>query len=144
MGSETYGKRALSDIAWVVWHHSAVAVDSSAQAIAEYHVGTLGWPGIGYSWLIHWDGTIEYVGDMKTIRYQVAGRNNETMGICIPGDWRNTDPPQAALEASRQLWRYLKTTMPWLELKAHREVALPGYATECPGSTWPRWRERIL
>ena len=45
--SEGYAQRELQDIEYLVIHHSAVDIDSTAKSIHSYHHDVLGWPGIG-------------------------------------------------------------------------------------------------
>lgn len=137
-------KRALTDINYLVVHHSAVAVDSSAEAIAAYHIDHNGWPGIGYHFLIHWDGRIEYVADISEIRYNVASRNHEVVGICLVGNWMAESPPDPALHSARTLTAALRAVLGReLPLVGHRDIALPGHGTACPGDTWPNWQPEV-
>lgn len=126
-------------------HHSAVDRDNTAVEIASYHVNVLGWPGIGYHWLVHPDGRIEYVGDLRTVRYNVAKRNPEVIGICLPGDFTRHPPTDAALDSTRRLVAWLRAE-PVLqaEVVSHGEIAVPGWETACCGATWPTWKPRIL
>lgn len=142
--SGAYRKRTLDAIQYIVIHHSAVDVDSSAESIARYHVEALGWPGIGYSFLVHWEGRTEYTQDLLLAPYNVAGRNPEVVGICLPGDWSSRVPPQAQLEGGRSVVEYVRSEVGWeVPVIGHYEAALPGHSTRCPGDTWPQWRGRI-
>lgn len=127
-----YQQRDLNLVRYLVVHHSGIDTDSTAEDIDIYHKN-LGWPGLAYNWLIHWDGTVEYVGDISTLRYNVAGRNHEVVGVCIPGDWTYEEPPQPALDALDWLITNLKTDLPDLIITTHRRIALPGHGTSCPG-----------
>jgi len=139
-----YLRRELGQISYLVVHHSGVDVDSSAYAIAAYHVRSLGWPGIGYHFLVHWDGTTEYVGDIGQARYNVARRNQEVVGICLPGDFTHREPEAAQLEAARLLLANLQFALGWfVPIVGHKEVALPGYGTACPGDTWDNWKPAL-
>ena len=143
-GTERYDVRPLSAVRYVVVHHSGVAGDCSAEAIAAWHVGHYGWPGIGYHFLIHEDGSIDYVGDLATVRYNVAGRNRDVVGICIPGDFTRQAPNELQLGAARNLVKVLRPLLDpdetgRVRLVGHRDVALPGYGTNCPGETWREW-----
>ena len=140
----TYEPRPLSGVRYLVIHHSAVAVDSTAESIADYHVRSLGWPGIGYHFVVHWDGSADYCGDISLLRYNVAARNGEAVGICIPGDWTSKMPPDLALSATRRLVAWLRDQLPGsVEVVGHREIATAS-PTACPGATWPSWRTRVV
>lgn len=119
-------------------------MDNTAWEIADYHVNVKGWPGIGYHFLVHQGGGLDYVGDILTARANVAKRNPECLGICLPGDYTSTIPPEPQLETTRELVIYLLYLLPWAEVRAHREVALPGYETSCCGDTWPQWQGRLV
>ena len=144
MGREDYAARSLDAITYIVIHHSAVDVDSTPLSIAKYHVESLKWPGIGYHWVVGWDGTISYVGDVQTSRANVYGRNREVVGICLPGNWTERVPPDPQLAATRELVRWLLGELPGRVVVGHYEVALPVSPTSCPGAFWPQWRNRII
>lgn len=121
--------------------------DCTAEEIAGYHVRTQGWPGIGYHFLAHQDGRLEYVGDLATVRYHVGLINGESIGICLAGNFNREKPPQPQLMRVNMLvsglWRELGRYVPVL---GHRDVwQLTGYGfTECPGDTWAEWRARVI
>jgi len=142
--ADDYPQRELSAIKYLVIHHSAVAVDSTAESIARYHVEQLGWPGIGYQWIVHQDGRTEYCQDISRASYNVAGRNGEVIGICLPGDWTSHAPPEAQLIAARRLVAEIQYALGWfVPVVGHSDVALAGYGTACPGNSWPTWREAV-
>lgn len=147
-GREDYAWRELGAIRYLVVHHSGVAVDSLAASIATYHVDHYGWPGIGYHFLVHQDGRIEYVGDILQVRYNVARRNNEVVGVCLPGDFMSQPPSQVQSEAARALLANLQYALGWfVPILGHREVALPHFGTSCPGDAFlegPRWKDLII
>lgn len=142
-----YARRGLGAIGYLVVHHSGVPQDSTAASIARYHGQVLGWPGIGYHYLVHQDGAIEYVGDILEVRYNVARRNHEVVGVCLPGDFTGQPPGQAQVEAARTLLANLQYALGWfVPILGHREIAPAGFATSCPGDTFltgPRWRDRV-
>lgn len=139
-----YMLRALSQVRYIVIHHSGVDADSSSEQIAAYHVGSLGWPGPGYAYVVRQNGDIEYCGDLSSVRYNVAARNEECVGVCLVGDFSTHHPTVEQLGAAQNLCRVL---MPLLDpggtgqvkVVGHKEIALRGYATSCPGATWPEW-----
>lgn len=143
-GTGEYERRGLDEVRYLVIHHSGVAWDSSACAIARYHVDTNGWPGIGYHWVVRQNGVIYYCGDLETVRYNVAGRNREVVGICLTGDFTTAPPAALQLAAAGRLLRALRDEIGWAELTGHRDIAVPGYATACPGNTWEDWRTALL
>ena len=138
--SKVYPTRPLSGIKYRVIHHSGVDVDSSPEAVARYHIETLGWPGVGYTWLISWDGTIYMTNWPETMCYNVSQRNHEVMGILLVGDYSDRWPRPAQLSSARILTKALGIALPDTELKGHYEVALPTSPTACPGRRFPEWR----
>lgn len=121
-----------------------MAVDSTAFAIADYHVNVQGWEGIGYHWLVHQNGEIDYVGDIATSRANVALINDEVVGICLPGNWTEQYPPAAALASAATLVAWLRTLLPQAKVVGHYEVAQDGWSTSCPGPLWPRWKPLVV
>lgn len=150
-GREDYATRPLSDLGeagplkWLVVHHTAGADrDVSALAVADYHVNTLGWPGIGYHFLVHGDTLIEYVGDILTIRYNVASQNPNVIGVCLAGDFTHHPPGVGHLMAARQLLANLQYALGWMvPIAAHRDIALPISPTACPGDTYRTWMPKL-
>jgi len=142
-----YVWRGWSAIRQVVIHHTAGANrDFTAREVAEYHVVDRGWPGIGYHFLVHPDGRIEYVGNLRTVRYHCGRHNAASIGICLAGDFTTAYPAGGQLMRARMLvnglWREVGREMP---VFGHCELVNTGYGpTECPGRTWPRWRERVI
>lgn len=139
-----YAARRLDDIAGIAVHHTGPPAhrDLSAQEIARYHVEHNGWPAIAYDWLVHWDGTVEYVKDWTEAGYHVGGANNALwLAVCLTGDWSDGRiPGEAQLAATRELIANVQMAWGrWLPVKGHRELG----ASACPGDTWPRWRERV-
>ncbi len=153
-GTEHYETRPLSHLGpggplkWLAVHHTGVQRDNSAREIASYHANILGWPGIGYHFLVHIGGRIDYVGDILTIRYNVARQNHHVIGICLAGDFTRQSPGLPQLEAARLLLSNLQYALGWpVPIAGHGEVALPGFGTACPGNTFllgSRWKDRIV
>jgi N-acetylmuramoyl-L-alanine amidase len=140
-----YARRVPEQIRYIVIHHSGVNADSSAQSIAAYHTYPHGpngevWPGIGYSFVVRWDGTIQYASDITKCSYHVAKRNVECLGVCLPGNWNDDVPGDAQLGGALELVTWLRGLLPWATVVGHGEIALPAYPTNCPGATWPAWR----
>jgi len=142
-GSETYQRRKLTDVRYLVIHHTAVDVDNTAEEIARYHVQQLGWPGIGYHFVVHPDGGIDYVGDIGTVRYNVAKRNQECIGICLTGDFSNHWPSEEQLRSARSVIHAMRLFVPTASVVGHRDIAVPGWETSCPGETWHEWRNLV-
>lgn len=94
----------------MVLHHTAstnnYTKSTAAQqirAIYSYHTRSLGWPDMGYNFLIDKSGTI-YEGrkgslDKLVIGSQAAGFNTDTIGISALGNYEITQPPAALVSS---------------------------------------------
>jgi hypothetical protein len=71
--------------------------------------------------------------------------NNIAIGICLVGDFNRHVPTRAQMQSLDELIRYLrlrtgKIDRRYAQVKAHKEVNPPRYATDCPGDRFPvRW-----
>ena len=94
------------------WHHSLTRkhlAGSTAAAFANYHVNTLGWPGLGYHLVIEPQNVIQtpngprarivYANDISLRSYHVGSSNGFAIGICVAGDYR-TDQLDEPTKAS--------------------------------------------
>jgi hypothetical protein len=139
-----YKERDLAGVKFLVVHHSAVDVDSTAAEVANYHIEHEGFPGIGYHFCVHWDGTIDYTQDITVMSYNVASLNDKVIGVLLPGNFMDHWPTSAALESARALFKWLKSVLPATEINGHYEIALPGYGTACPGATFQQWKTKLV
>lgn len=145
----------------IIIHHSATDINSSnitdaVRSIYTYHTVTNGWDDIGYNFLIGPDGTI-YQGrddfqlydkdNIKGAHY--CGKNSNTMGICVLGNFMLYQPTNAALHALELLtaWKLRKENLDVYGNSNHpigTPGTLPNIAghrdscytkTECPGDS---------
>jgi len=109
--------------------------------MARYHVDHHGWPGIGYHFVVTTDGTIQYVNDHTLVTYGVSGQNDDTVHICLPGDFTSVQPPEAQLVATRKLIDNYRLAMgqPY-PVCGHRDIG----DSSCPGATWAQWKGRLV
>ena len=64
--------------------------------------------------------------------------NNIGLGICLVGDFNRDQPTRAQLEACEELIKYLQERCGGkLQVRPHREVNPPRWATDCPGDVFP-------
>lgn len=142
--TERYEGRSIGGIEQIVIHHSATPDDRSAEAIARYHVDNLGWPGIAYHFLVHQDGRTEYTQPIEIVSYGVARRNDNTLHICLTGDFTDAPPGEPQIQAARKLVENLCYALGRVyPVVGHTDIAVEGYATACPGATWPQWKHRL-
>ncbi|MFU2018429.1 N-acetylmuramoyl-L-alanine amidase [Peribacillus butanolivorans] len=85
-----------------VWHHSLtkkhLPPGSNAASFADYHVNTMVWPGIGYTFIIEPKNVINtpngkramivYANDIDKRTYHVGNSNQFSLGICVAEDYR--------------------------------------------------------
>ncbi len=75
--------------------------------------------------------------------------NNIALGICLVGDFNRTQPTAAQLQSCEELIRYLrqrcgKVGNRYMQVKPHREMNPPRWATDCPGDAFPySWFRRF-
>ena len=113
---------------YVVVHHSATKSPTSALQIHKMHQGK-GWAGIGYHYYIRTDGTIEAGRPDDTVGAHCYGHNNESIGICFEGNYKDTYPNDKQSKSFLALCNYLKGIYGALPVVGHRDLM----ATECPG-----------
>ncbi len=116
-------------------HHSLTKQGlggSNAESYAKFHVESLGWPSIGYSYVIEPDGTIKFCNDIELRTYHVGNHNNYAVGICLTGDFRYEKPTKAQEDSLRNLVAALQKAYPHLKyIKGHNEFK--GYEWKaCP------------
>jgi len=128
----TYDTRPLTDISMLVLHHTATPQSTTPQSVAEYHVTTNGWPGIGYQLWVDAAGVVSVCHEPTVVSYHVGDANRSALGICVPGDYR-----MMAVTAATQAT--LARLVPWLRTWLGRDVPVvahgdvPGNSTGCPG-----------
>lgn len=142
--------RPLSQVNYLAIHHTAGPDTQTPTEIANYHVNSNGWGGIGYHFLIAKDGTVFYVGDISLARANVANLNEQVIGICLIGNFTSGRVPTAEqYDSAHKLCEFFIINYPnlsnlnsWDVVRGHKE--LPGQSTTCPGDNWPAWRPNIV
>lgn len=116
----------------VIHHVGEIDRDVSAEEIHEWHKGN-GWSGIGYHMVIRKDGTIERGRPEETVGSHAYGFNAKSIGINIVGDFEQSTPTDAQIEAAARLIAYLSEkyniTPTNKTVVGHRDL-MP---TTCPG-----------
>lgn len=145
--SKKYDVRPRSRITNLCIHHSAVAANIPLEKIADYHVNSRGWPGIGYHFYVKPEGTIYQTNRIETISYHVAYNNDYTVGICVGGDFTYATPTAPQLDSAARLvaWLMQELNIPQERVMGHKEY--PRNQTSCPGETWlkgKRWKDALF
>lgn len=143
---KTYNTRPLSDIQTLVIHHSAVPPTVGPRRIAQYHVNSQDWPGIGYHFLIGEDGTIYQSNALETMSIHAGSKGNPWgVGICFLGRFMSgVLPPAPQLQAGAHLtaWLLQELGLEIEAIKGHQELL----KTACPGDKWnkgQKWKEML-
>ncbi len=141
--SRSYRRRAKSSIRNIAIHHSAT-MTGSAEAFARYHVNELGWPGIGYHYVVAKDGTVSLCHDLEVVSFHVGNSNGYTVGICMVGDFRNESLDVRQKEVTIELTKRLmnELTIPVENVWGHSEF--PGYSWKpCPSINMESFRIQL-
>jgi len=127
----------MRPITLLVVHHSATpdGVTLSWQAIRRYHTEERGWKGIGYHYGVELvNGSYETLVGRRLVKNgaHAPPHNHDSIGICLVGNFDETDPPDPQLMKAACLVKDLMTVFR-LDIESvvgHRDVT-PGRT--CPG-----------
>lgn len=141
--------------------HSSDTEDGPAldtRAIRRYHMSVNGWDDIGYHWVIErsapqnqrkkQDSEIKIVAG-RSPRFQgahcrAAGRNRDSIGICVVGKFDDVAPDYELWLTSARLAATLATVygIPAENCRGHREYERK---KTCPGREWDldAWRAEV-
>ena len=128
-----YNQRDLEEIEQIVVHHSA-QTNGDPFVYAAYHVKTHGWPGIGYHYVIQKDGLIFQTQQLETVSYHARNCNQNSVGICLTGNYNVEQVPAEQLQA---LYGLIDEIQRILRKKL---IILPHHDctnTDCPGKNMP-------
>jgi hypothetical protein len=132
----------------IVLHNSATSSGNMATIDSAHRAN--GWDGVGYDFVIG-NGSGSGNGQIEpTFRWtgQKTGAhcksnsnwaNEQTIGICLIGNFNNTKPTSAQMASLTKLVRFLSKRygIPASKICGHKDV--PGHttATDCPGRYFP-------
>jgi len=122
----------LRHINYIVIHHSASSLKTTAEDIAHWHLAK-GWSGPGYHFCIESDGRLIMTRPIDRLGAHVRGHNTHTLGVCLVGDNTTLRSRWTAprVETLKRALSVLGVMFPESEVLGHRD--LPDTATECPG-----------
>lgn len=153
------GVREKHDVDHCVIHHAASSNTNHdyvnvVRNIYLLHTQTNGWDDIGYNFVVAQDGSIFEGRDNQNIDStdnikgaHFCGKNTNTMGICVLGNYQEIAPTQASVDALTHLltWKCYKDNINALGSSPHptsssaslEHVAghQDGCATACPGDS---------
>ena len=119
----------------IIIHHSLTHDSGTVSwgAIRNYHIYTNGWDGIGYHYGIEIiGGQIEtLLGRFDTIQgAHCRGNNNDSIGICVVGNYDLRAPSNSIWLAAVNLTKHLMKIHSIQTIQGHNELN-PGKS--CPG-----------
>jgi hypothetical protein len=136
--------RQLSQVQKLVIHHTVTDHNATPDYIALLHKNR-GWAGIGYHFVVSYDGHVWYVGDIGLGRANVANNNEKVIGISLIGSFDKELPSAHQILATNRLCKYFMESYPalvnindWDDVWGHKDcVAWAGSeATTCPSPAW--------
>lgn len=144
--SKTFDTRSLSQIEYLIIHHTAIKSDISAERIASYQVQQQDRPGIAYHFYITGDGTVYQTNHLETVSNHAYDKSAVGVGIAFAGDFTETIPTEAQLDNGARLAAYLvrKLSLNTESVKGIKEF-VPTHAS--PGKQWlegQKWKEKLL
>lgn len=118
-------------ISEIIIHHSA-GENTTVEDIDRMHREN-GWGGIGYNFYIRKNGTIYKGRDLKYSGAHCIGKNENSIGICLEGNFNHYEPSNEQMGSLLALTTGLSKNYNITALSPHREFN----ATECPGRYFP-------
>ncbi|MDS0526950.1 peptidoglycan recognition protein family protein [Clostridium sp. SHJSY1] len=115
----------------LVYHHTA-AEGLTPENINKDHKGK-GWGGIGYHFYIRKNGTIYRGRPEEYIGAHAIGKNYDSIGICLEGDFEVEEPTEAQKSSLVKLSTDMIIKYNLKDAIGHRDV----YETLCPGEKFP-------
>ena len=121
----------------IIWHHT-VSGDVSAETIDKWH-RERGFAQIGYHYLIRFGGTRETGRDIRLVGAHAKGRNHDSIGVAVCGDFDKHYPQYEQLVACKHLYHQLSRIFGVLKNEFHSHVlTLPNQYSQkpfypCPG-----------
>jgi len=111
-----------------------------------YRVGIgNGWGGFPYHFVASPNGRVFYTTDLSFFGAHVARRNHQLVGVALMGLFTDAQPVRESLCAAglaiATIWHLAGRL---LDVRGHREWALPTDPTACPGDTWWSWQHALF
>ncbi|MBU8906763.1 peptidoglycan recognition protein family protein [Desertibacillus haloalkaliphilus] len=141
--NRSYRQRSRNAIQNIAIHHSATT-SGSAEAFARYHVNNLGWPGIGYHYVVDKDGTINWCHNAEVVSYHVGNSNGRAVGICMVGDFTQQSLGEAQRNATLDLTLMLMDQLNISVENVWGHIEFPGYEwKQCPSINMENFRREL-
>lgn len=143
-GVARYSLRPMAPVDTFCVHYTAAPPERTVLDIANYQVnvqtGDL-FPEIAYHLFIEKDGTVIWCHDLNKRVWGSGqpGMNERAVHCCYSGNYTPTPEQLVGLAKARQFCQYSLLEGRRLVVQGHKD----GYATACPGPTWPQWKDQI-
>lgn len=121
-----------SSTEWIVIHHTAGGKDCTVDDIAKIHLIKNGWSTIGYHYFINHSGEIYKLHRDGEVAPSTFSYNNNTVAICLSGNFDNYEPSAAQWKSLVKLTKMLmrRYKLSASHICGHRHLNV----TDCPGS----------
>ncbi|MCB0165980.1 MAG: N-acetylmuramoyl-L-alanine amidase [Anaerolineae bacterium] len=140
--TKRYPMRTHADIKRIIIHHTATPANITVERIAQFQVQNRDLPGIVYHFCITAEGVVYQTQYLETVAIHAGPNSDDSVGVCLIGNFTNQPPPKAQLTATATLLAQL------VGLLGLPNNAIIGYneiiATQSPGATWPQWKPPLL
>lgn len=136
---------------YIVIHHAAFNYQNgkAVQQIYDYHRHKwVDYGRIGYHVVLQkdTDGIVRsyQVNPFDLFSASVYARNHEIFSICCALNITGLLPADYYAELRALLIDVVIPKYPNAKIVGHKEIAVPGWFTNCPGTNWPIWKTRLL
>lgn len=121
----------------IVIHHSG-GENTTVEDINRMH-SEKGWGGIGYNYYIRKDGSIYKGRDIKYVGAHCIGKNYNSIGICLEGNFEYNKPTNKQMGSLLALTTGLSKTYDIHTISRHKDTN----STDCPGRyfDWETFKE---
>lgn len=136
-----YPTRDPAAIKRIVLHHTAVPTTTSVEQLAAAFINE-GRPGFIYHYCVLDQGLVYQTQPEGVVPYPNDTFNQDSINVCLMGDFSETPPSQPQLNATAILVASLldRFRLTVDQVYGHSELV----ATQSPGTTWPSWRAPLL
>lgn len=132
---------------WLIVHHTggtdanplADTSNHTAEQVDAWHRAK-GWDGIGYNWFIEKDGKLKAGRDEKRAGAHTIGYNEQSVGICLAGNFDATMPTEAQKLTLAKLLKDKMTqySIPKENIVPHRKFAVKTCYGNKLSDTWAK------
>jgi hypothetical protein len=140
--TKNYPMRTHADIERIIIHHTATPPNVPVQRIAEFQVKNRDLPGIAYHFCITAEGKVYQTQYLETISAHAGANSDDSVGVCLIGNFMNASPPEAQLNATAALLAQLANMLGLAvdNIVGYSEIVTTG----SPGATWRSWKGPLI